>query len=135
MPLELKCKPGVIAMSYLTLLYGMAFFVVIFSDYYWQMKTVFFLLLISAGMHESWRLFFYRQRPSGIRFAANQWSLMIDQRWCQQDDLVLYYDWFYCLALRYRDRENKNRFYFIWRETLPLNDWRKLRSHVYIYLN
>ena len=133
--LELECKSGVMAASYLLLLYGMAFSVIIFSDYYWQFKALVTLVLIVVATREVWRLFFYRQRPCGIRFVAQRWSLLINQDWYQPTDLALYYDWYFCLALRYRDRQDKQRVFFIWRETMPPSDWQKLRSYLYIYLN
>ncbi|MDG2473343.1 MAG: hypothetical protein P8M71_09580 [Pseudomonadales bacterium] len=80
-------------------------------------------------------MFFYRHQPCGIRFAAQGWSLLINEEWYQPADFALYYDWYFCLDLRYRDRQDKHGIYFIWRETMPLNDWQKLRSYLYIYLN
>lgn len=132
--LELECKPSIMAASYLLSLYGAAFLVMTFSDYYWQVKVMVACLLIVVGMRECWRVFFYRKRPMGIRFSANQWALMINEKWCLQTDLTLYYDWYFCLALRYRDSQDKKRIYLIWRETIPLNEWKKLRSYLYIYL-
>lgn len=133
--LELECKSGLMAASYLLLLYGTAFSVMIFSDYYWQVKVMVALVLVAAATREVWQLFFYRHRPCGIRFVAQRWSLLIDQEWYQPADLALYYDWYLCLALRYRDRKNKQRIYFIWRETMPPSDWQKLRSYLYIYVS
>ena len=133
--LELECKAGLMAASYLLLLYGTAFSVMIFSDYYWQVKVMVALALVAAATREVWQLFFYRHRPCGIRFAAQRWSLLINKEWYQPADLALYYDWYFCLALRYRDRQDKQRIYFIWRETMPLCDWQKLRSYLYIYVS
>ena len=53
--LELECKSGVMAASYLLLLYGMAFSVIIFLDYYWQFKALVTLVLIVAATREVWR--------------------------------------------------------------------------------
>jgi len=56
--LELECKSGLMAASYLLLLNGMAFSVIIFSDYYCQFKVLVSLVLIVAATREVWRLFF-----------------------------------------------------------------------------
>lgn len=133
--LELELKSGIMAAGYLLLLHGMAFSVIIFSDYYWQLKVLVTFILIAAAAREAWQLFFYRHRPCGIRFTAQRWSLLINEEWYQPADLALYYDWYFCLALRYRDRQDKQGIYFIWRETMPLSDWQKLRSYLHIYLN
>ena len=55
--LELELKSGVMAAGYLLLLYGMAFSVIIFSDYYWQLKVLVTFVLIAAAAREAWQLF------------------------------------------------------------------------------
>ena len=63
--LELELKSGVMAAGYLLLLYGMAFSVIIFSDYYWQLKVLVTFVLIAAAAREAWQFFFI-----GIGLAA-----------------------------------------------------------------
>ena len=64
--LELELKSGVMAAGYLLLLYGMAFSVIIFSDYYWQLKVLVTFVLIAAAAREAWQ-FFLSASASALR--------------------------------------------------------------------